>query len=299
MNSLNKRKTAFLHKAELVHGTKYDYSKVNYTYARDKVIIICPLHGEFVKTPNKHLGGQGCPECSNEKIAAERTKPFKVFKDQASKLYGNHYTYIESTYTNAKDTMTIVCNVHGEFAQTPDKHLNRALGCPVCRKADVKPAKSTERFITEARQVHGDLYDYTDTVYCKAHENIIIVCHKHGKFEQTPSNHLAGKGCRRCTVTGGGFDASKAGVLYYIEIDKGAYYKIGITNRTVWDRFSKDEHHRIRIVKEWCYPCGRDAQLNETKVLQEHKSSLIPEGTRVLRNGNTEVFSDDVLGLAY
>jgi hypothetical protein len=55
----------FIEKSRLVHGDKYDYSKVDYTDANTKVIIICKEHGEFYKTPSKHTNAkQGCAKCS-------------------------------------------------------------------------------------------------------------------------------------------------------------------------------------------------------------------------------------------
>ena len=37
---------------------------MNYVNAQTKVCIICPEHGEFWQTPNKHLQGKGCPKCN-------------------------------------------------------------------------------------------------------------------------------------------------------------------------------------------------------------------------------------------
>lgn len=54
----------FLEKAELLHGGKYDYSKVEYQDCRTKVIIVCPTHGDFWQTPKTHLQGCGCLACS-------------------------------------------------------------------------------------------------------------------------------------------------------------------------------------------------------------------------------------------
>ena len=58
------KKNYFIHQCKLVHGDKYDYSKVEYLTAMDKIIIICPIHGEFFQTPNSHLGGSGCQICN-------------------------------------------------------------------------------------------------------------------------------------------------------------------------------------------------------------------------------------------
>ena len=49
-----------------VHNNRYDYSKSEYTHARNKIIIICPKHGEFLQSASAHLSqATGCPKCSN------------------------------------------------------------------------------------------------------------------------------------------------------------------------------------------------------------------------------------------
>ena len=50
-------------KARLIHGDKYDYSKVEYKSSREKVKIICPKHGEFEQQANSHLQGSNCNKC--------------------------------------------------------------------------------------------------------------------------------------------------------------------------------------------------------------------------------------------
>jgi len=54
----------FTKRAIAVHGKLYNYSKVNYTGANNKVCIIDPVYGEFYQTPGAHLFGNGCPERS-------------------------------------------------------------------------------------------------------------------------------------------------------------------------------------------------------------------------------------------
>jgi len=63
----------FIKKAKKIHGSKYDYSKVEYIKNDVKVCIICPIHGEFLQTPSSHLNKNGCPSCRDsvgEKIIA-------------------------------------------------------------------------------------------------------------------------------------------------------------------------------------------------------------------------------------
>ena len=57
---------------------------------------------------------------------------------------------------------------------------------------------STEQFIIKAREKHGDKYDYSKVEYQNNTTNIIIICKEHGDFLQQPSNHLMGKGCKKC-----------------------------------------------------------------------------------------------------
>jgi hypothetical protein len=56
----------FIRRARLVHGDKYDYSKVEYVNSQTKVCIICPIRGEFWQNHAKNLGGKGCVKCGQE-----------------------------------------------------------------------------------------------------------------------------------------------------------------------------------------------------------------------------------------
>lgn len=54
----------FITKAINIHKNKYMYDKVIYTNNKNKVIITCPYHGDFLQTPANHLQGQTCPKCN-------------------------------------------------------------------------------------------------------------------------------------------------------------------------------------------------------------------------------------------
>lgn len=57
---------------------------------------------------------------------------------------------------------------------------------------------TTQVFISRAREVHGDRYDYSKSVYVSATTPITIICPEHGEFQQRPVNHTMGRGCRDC-----------------------------------------------------------------------------------------------------
>lgn len=58
----------------------------------------------------------------------------------------------------------------------------------------------TKLFIERARAVHGDLYDYEDSVYLTSKRKVKITCKVHGVFEQSPSHHILGRGCAACSA---------------------------------------------------------------------------------------------------
>jgi len=60
---MTKLTTNFVESTKLVHGAKYDYSKVEYVDSHTKIIIICSKHGEFKQRPRDHLSGRGCKQC--------------------------------------------------------------------------------------------------------------------------------------------------------------------------------------------------------------------------------------------
>ena len=49
--------------ANAKHHFKYDYSRVSFSSLRDKVEIVCPIHGPFFQNAKSHMNGTGCPHC--------------------------------------------------------------------------------------------------------------------------------------------------------------------------------------------------------------------------------------------
>jgi len=197
---MSRRKTTeeFIQEARKVHGDKYDYSKVEYKDARTNVTIICPEHGEFPQLPTHHLKGCGCKKCKEDRLSLIFRKTAEKFIEDARKVHGDKYDYSKVEYINANTPVTIICPEHGKFPQTPRNHL-AGHGCPVCSNSYM----DTEKFIEDARKVHGDKYDYSKVEYINAKTPVTIICPEHGEFERTPDNHLHGShglglGCPNC-----------------------------------------------------------------------------------------------------
>ena len=127
-----KTDSVFVDQANIVHDGKYDYSKVDYETARQKVIITCPIHGDFLQTPDHHLKGQGCPKCGN--LILGNRKSAEDFLKDAKIVHTNKYDYSKVDFKTVSDKVTIICPKHGEFSQTPSKHVGGA-GCPSCSES--------------------------------------------------------------------------------------------------------------------------------------------------------------------
>lgn len=190
----------FIEKAKSIHGDKYDYSKAIYTTAKKKLIIICPIHGEFKQTPDGHLHGQGCPKCKFEKLSSERRLTINEFIEKAREIHGDKYDYSNTVYVNSNTKLEILCPEHGYFSMLPFNHLS-GKGCPKCGILKLKESRSltNEEFIKKAKEVHGDRYDYSITQYTGIENPISFICPEHGIITQIANIHLHTKiGCPSC-----------------------------------------------------------------------------------------------------
>ena len=210
-------KKQFIERAKLIYGDKYDYSKVNYVNAHTNVEIICKKkHGSFFQSPHNHLKKE-CKLCATENAQQIRSKGIDKFIDDARKVHGDKYDYSEVIYINKSTKIKIKClKCNKVFEQTPEVHLRGSnctnyTNCPKelkntsSNKITKNPKKNidntkskTEQFIEEAKIIHGDKYDYSETEYINSHTKVKIKCLKCNKvFEQTPSNHFHND-CPKC-----------------------------------------------------------------------------------------------------
>lgn len=142
----NKRLTTneFIEKAKERHGDKYDYSLVEYVNNKEKVKIICLIHGIYETKPNDHLNSSGgCPKCHG------RNKTTIEFINESNIIHFNKYCYELTKYENVFKKVKINCPIHGEFEQTPNNHLSGS-GCPICSESK---GECEIRFILEGKKI--------------------------------------------------------------------------------------------------------------------------------------------------
>lgn len=182
------------------------------------------------------------------------------FITNARKIHGDEYDYSRVVYLNNRTSVEIICKIHGIFKQKPSNHITDENGCPKCYGNKIQ---TTETWIEEAKQIHGDLYDYSLVEYKAAFTKIKIVCKTHGVFEQKPNHHIASKaGCPYC----GGFLNQKVFIMRANEVHNNKFdysktkyeaclSKVEVICPTHGSFFTKPKLH---LQGRGCYKCAVD-----------------------------------------
>ena len=141
--SMPKRLTndEWISRARIVHGDKYDYSKVEYTNNKTKVCIICPIHGEFWQRAKDHIEGRGCDKCGGTYTITKNE-----FIQKSVLKHGYKYDYSKVKYNGYNSKVCIVCPKHGEFWQTPHSH-SCGCGCPTCIESHLE--RDVRRYLAD------------------------------------------------------------------------------------------------------------------------------------------------------
>lgn len=185
---------------QLVHGEKYDYSKVFYINNREKVEIICKEHGSFYQTAKSHKNGCGCPDCGVVSRVGKRKKAIDNVISCFVSAHGFRYKYHKVKYLGAMKKVCIECPDHGDFWKTPADHQS-GHGCPKCKSNNTSKIfrKGQNHFLKKFKEAHGNRYDYSLAGDNLASKDVIrILCKDHGIFEQQVMSHALGYGCQKC-----------------------------------------------------------------------------------------------------
>ena len=147
----------FIEKSKLIHNDLYNYDKVVYVNNKKKVIITCKEHGDFIQMPYSHLNGNGCLKCAGkEKLTTE------LFARKSKLIHNDLYNYNKVEYNNTNSKIIIICEKHGEFKQTPHRHLS-GQGCPLCKKS--KGEIIIENILKENNIKYKSQYSFEDLKY--------------------------------------------------------------------------------------------------------------------------------------
>ena len=194
----------FISQANKAHKNAYTYTKTKYTTAHEKVVVTCRHHGDFKVSANNHIHKtkrQGCPKCVKERERRRLSDTKDSWIAKALKVHGQKYDYSKVDYFGTSTKVEIVCLACAKpFLQTPNSHIQGA-GCPLCGVNKFPENKKTkEDFISDAKKVHFNKYDYSEVEYINCKRKVIVLCPSHGKFRVTPDKHLSShQGCPKCS----------------------------------------------------------------------------------------------------
>ncbi len=199
----------FIQKANTIHNNKFSYPNTVYKGKGKDIHFVCPIHGPVSMPARGHLqSDHGCPRCAGK----VHTSALAIYRDKFKEKLDKLNLTIEEIFTTTgiarpsmKErtyiTLVLKCEEHGTFKRTMSgvrrKHFT---GCPSCHVRPPHREWSTESFILEAMDVHGDLYDYSKSVYVKYGQPLTIICKEHGEFEQAAHVHVEGAGCNKCAA---------------------------------------------------------------------------------------------------
>ena len=325
---LEKRKFDFFRRANERYNNFFDYSKFEYINAKTKSIIICPKHGEFLQTPDKHLQGVNpCPLCEKEfkqernrnksedtlrKISEWHTKDITEFLRQAREKFGDKFEYDLTNYSGITgNKIRIKCPIHGWFEKVPRVFITSNCGCTECglKSKNSSKTKSYDSFVLEAKAKHNNKYIYPESnrmTFENRNSIVEIECKKHGLFKKMAKKHLRGQGCFECKIEElvkngilvGGYNsdlfksnkdiADKQGYLYYLMVNNGRDFKIGITvNLKKRLKSLESLFDNVVLLK------SRQGRLEdmyniEQEILQKFKFC------RIYTKQSTELFSEDI-----
>ena len=195
-----KNKQKFLEKAKVKFGDKFDYSKVDYIRADIPVTIVCPIHGEFEKTPTSFLVSKhGCNKCANQSNSDAKRITQEEFITRSKQLYSDKFTYEKTQYINSETKLIVTCRIHGDFLTKPSDFL-KGHSCPKCKgeqtaKFNRETKRQTqEEFIKKCKLLYGNLFSYDKVIYINSRTKVLIhsnLCNE--DFYEVPANFLQGR----------------------------------------------------------------------------------------------------------
>jgi Zn finger protein HypA/HybF involved in hydrogenase expression len=244
---------------------------------------------EWPARPNNILTGYGCPECNNRRKKLSEEEQQQKKEEFNLKIVHRNMALI-GEYISAHTKTLFKCLVCDWEWDSKPNAISNGNGCPCCaNQLDLSKEIVNQRLEDANRTVRlvGE--------YIKTQEKSLFECLVCGyQWPAKPGNVLYNNsGCPCCST--GGFDINKPGILYYIKIryEDQEYYKIGITNKSVQERFTKSELEMIEVISETIFENGFEAYQKEQEILKIFGDYRYA-GVQLLKSGNTEIFSIDI-----
>ena len=253
----------------------YELLTIEYKNNNTKLDYICPKghKNNIIWSDFQH--GYRCSIC-----AGNKKKTIEFIREQFQK---EGYELLTIEYKNNETKLDYICD-RGHYNNIMWSNFQRGQRCSEC---DGQKKKTIE-FVREELKKEG--YILISNEYKNNNTKLDYICARGHKNSITWHDFQHGNRCPDCAEHG--FNPDKPGILYYLKLNSGLY-KIGITNRTVKERYSVDDYKKFDSICIVHYEKGFDAYEEEQKILKEN-TEFKYNGPDVLKSGNTELFIKDI-----
>ena len=283
----------FVKRANIIHNNFYSYPE-KYVNGRQKIRIICPIHGDFYQTPKAHLNKQGCPICAKVDKYPQKVKDF--LRKAKNKFHDKYsFPYIENEYVDNKSKITVHCNdCNNEYKKAVLDFLRSDDGgCQVCRY-NKKWLKSFDD-INNVYHLH-DLIPFKGLIDVNPRKNntVSFNCEKHGIFTVKAYTALNSKcECPKCK--GKIADITKR--VSFDDFDEKIKEKYGDSVKPIKLTFV----NMNTPMKFICNTCGSIFKRTPSSILYENYKNVCPicsqKEQTIERTKTNEDFIKDAINL--
>lgn len=253
-----------------------------YINLKTKTSFKCEFRHVWESKPNNILyAGNGCPFCfGNAKLKTEQIN--KVLFPRNIEIIGK--------YINAQTKCSFFCRKCSNIWDSTPNNILKGRGCPKCYSIQ----KCIPKEVIEDQLSQKNIKIVGNFINTSSKTS--FECEFGHIWETTPCHIL--KRNTFCPVCAKllykyGVDYSLPGILYYIVVEN-VYYKIGITSKTIEQRFTKNDLQKIKIIKEIKFNKLIEAFKEEQRILREFNDFLY-KGPKILSSGNSEIFIKNIL----
>lgn len=203
------------------HNNKYTFIGFEndvYKDRRSKIIVQCPIHGEWKSTIEVFAHrGNGCRKCGNaNKRRYSNDKAISIIDKyiQDNNLAIKFKGFVDGNYVDAHCKLILECEEHGEWNTTSFNNFLRGKSCPKCGVIkNIEPQRLSEeevinRINESNKMYHNNRYrfiGFKDGRYVNQNTKLILECPEHGTWETStlPSFYRQHQGCPKCSISHG------------------------------------------------------------------------------------------------